>query len=755
MREIFFQPVTTFLALKPQTHKALERIGISTVRDMLFYKPYSYKILYLKPDLSTMHGFEEVIITIKVQDVEFPRARGRPLKVYTTTDLNDKLSDFGKKNIHNKNIDSSGVVLIFFNKIPPFIMAKMRPGYELTISGKLQVNDNIFQITHPEFLLRPEMISEVEPVYHLTYGLLNKQLASYIRQVMDKVDSIIRANIRTTLNSIEDNFERVVFDEQQYILYLNQLISELHLKYQRPEPIEIKKCMEMTRKKFAALELFSNQSLLHNVKRQNKQNKGHKFDIFPEYKKSILSCLGFTLTEGQVAAIEDIERDLSAEIQMMKLLQGDVGSGKTLVALLSMINVVANGYQCSFMAPTDLLSVQHYEFIRIAVSGLLINNAPVNVALLTGKTKAKEKKQIKQDLADGKIDILIGTHALFQDDIEFKKLGFVIIDEQHRFGVEQRLELINRGEHPDVLVMTATPIPRSLTLTLFGDMSASQITTKPKNRLPIITSASPSKRLPEIVAALHNKMNEGEKIYWVCPLIDQSDKSLEKIDANVREGDEFDENLEEITSKSLVSCNLKEENRPIYADVTSRFEMIDKLYPGSACILHGKIKAAEKDRIMQEFRDSKIKILVATTVIEVGIDVPDATLMVIENAEKFGLAQLHQLRGRVGRGDRQSYCLLLYNEKRLSKSAKRRIEIMRQSSDGFYISEQDLALRGAGEMLGTKQSGEPEFLFADLSQDMELLLKANNFSKKVSGGSFSDFQIKLFSNAEADRLKSG
>lgn len=765
MREIFFQPITTFLVLKPATRKALGRLGINTVRDLVFYKPYSYKILHLDPDLTKMKGFEEVIITVKVEEVEFPRTKRGPVKIYVSTDAAGKFFGFRRRNIHNKNIDASGIVLVFFSKIPAFIMSKLQPGHEITISGKLQVNDNNFQITHPEFMLKPEMISEVEPVYHLTYGLMNKQLAGYIRQVIAGVRSAILRNMKPSSDNDDDpgsnQLENLISNEQKYLLYVNQLISELHLQRQIPDPVEITKRMEQVREKLAELELFSNQALLHKIKKQNKQNKGHSFNIFPEYKDNILNTLGFKLTEGQAEAIKDIEADLYSDHQMMKLLQGDVGSGKTLVALLSMINVVANGYQCSFMAPTDLLSVQHYEFIQQAVSNLSIESndsvgsddsqkSEVRVALLTGKTRAKEKRQIKQDLVDGKIDILIGTHALFQDDIEFKRLGFVIIDEQHRFGVEQRLELINRGEHPDVLVMTATPIPRSLTLTMFGDMSVSQITSKPKNRLPIITSAVPSKRLPEIIKALGKKMDDGEKIYWVCPLIDQSDKSLEKLDEKADL-----EKSEEIGSSDQRDDRPQDQSKPVYADVTSRFEMIEKLYPGAACILHGKIKAAEKDMIMQDFKDSKIKILVATTVIEVGIDVSDATLMVIENAEKFGLAQLHQLRGRVGRGDKQSHCLLIYNEKRLSKAAKGRIETMRKSSDGFYISEQDLALRGAGEMLGTKQSGEPDFLFADLSQDMQLLLKVNNLARKVVWDDFADFHVKLFSNAEADRLKSG
>ena len=328
-------------------------------------------------------------------------------------------------------------------------------------------------------------------------------------------------------------------------------------------------------------------------------------------------------------------------------------------------------------------------------------------------------------MLSGEIDILIGTHALFQDSVEFKNLGYVVIDEQHRFGVEQRMELIAKASHPDVLVMTATPIPRSLTLTMFGDMSVSLVKTKPKNRLPIITSIISNAKKDDVIASLQKKIDEGQKIYWVCPLIDKNDKSIE------------------------------DEDLAVYANVTERYEEIEKIYPGKVGILHGKMKALEKDKIMQSVKEADIKILIATTVIEVGIDVPDATLMIIENAEKFGLAQLHQLRGRVGRGSLQSYCLLMYNPKRLSAMSRKRMEIMRNSNDGFYIAEQDLVLRGGGEILGTKQSGEPDFFFADLGRDVEDLIKVNKIAKESEASEFIDFQTKLFARDREELTKSG
>ncbi len=428
---------------------------------------------------------------------------------------------------------------------------------------------------------------------------------------------------------------------------------------------------------------------------------------------------------------------------MMKLLQGDVGSGKTLVALLTIVNVVSNKTQSALMAPTDLLSIQHFNFFKKA-----LEDTDIKVALLTGKAKIKERREIDLGLKNGDIDILIGTHALFQDNVIFKDLGFIVIDEQHRFGVEQRLELIAKASNPDVLVMTATPIPRSLTLTVFGDMSVAQIKSKPQNRLPIITNIISNSKKLKLIASLQNKLDLGEKIYWVCPLIDQNDKTAHQ--------DSTNQDSINIGQNNKI---IEQEEDVIYSDVTQLGIELEKTYPGRVAILHGKMKSVDKDNIMQEFKSGELRILVATTVIEVGIDVPDATLMIIDNAEKFGLAQLHQLRGRVGRGNLQSYCMLMYNPKCLSKMSRQRLEIMRKSNDGFYIAEQDLILRGGGEILGTKQSGEPDFFFADLGRDLNILVEANKLVKTIISSKISskfiDFQIKLFARDKSDLVKSG
>ncbi|KJV62607.1 helicase domain protein [Rickettsia amblyommatis str. Ac/Pa] len=326
-------------------------------------------------------------------------------------------------------------------------------------------------------------------------------------------------------------------------------------------------------------------------------------------------------------------------------------------------------------------------------------------------------------LDNDEIDILVGTHALFQEKVSFKKLGYIVIDEQHRFGVQQRLNLINKGVNPDVLVMTATPIPRSLALTMFGDMTISKLMGKPKSRLPIATNTMSVDKIEHIIAAINKKLIAGERVYWICPLIEQGEKETPEEDS-------------------------------LLMDVMNRFNSIDNIYQGYTGIIHGKMKNEQKDQIMKQFKEGEIKILVATTVIEVGLDIPEATLIIIENAEQFGLAQLHQLRGRVGRGSLPSYCILLYNPKRLRKVARGRFEIMKQTNDGFYIAEQDLKLRGGGEILGVKQSGEIEFFFADLADDYDLLLKAHKFAEIYSKGNinFVNFQIKLFAKSQVSEL---
>ncbi|GAB4168097.1 MAG: ATP-dependent DNA helicase RecG [Rickettsiaceae bacterium] len=699
MYNILFQPVNSIIPMKETAEKALKRLEIVCVRDLVFYKPYSYLISDTSANLSSLRHGSLIQAEVTINEIERPSSRRSPVKIYASN-------------------DTGGLILVFFNKIPPFIYNKLRVGTKCIVAGKVQNFDGSFQITHPDFIFKKSLSVPVEPVYHLTYGLLNKQLYGYILSAIRALEVAIGARLAFSNSSQETT---VIFEsEKAYMTSLLDEIKKLHLVGHAPSPSLIEQSLEESTAKLSAKELFANQVALRQLKQKEQKVTGRSFAPAHEVKVQILNSLGFELTSAQQEAIKQIEADQSANIQMMRLLQGDVGSGKTLVALLTMINVSNCGIQSALMAPTDLLSMQHYQFFTKALAG-----TNLNVALLTGKTTTKERRRIKEQLESGEINILIGTHALFQEAVSFKDLGYIVIDEQHRFGVKQRLELISKASHPDVLIMTATPIPRSLTLTMFGDMSLTLLKGKPKDRLPIVTAITSSSKKQQVIESLQKKLESGEKIYWVCPLIDQNDKTIEV------------------------------EDDYVFSDVANAYLELNKHYPNQVGILHGKMKSTDKDLVMQRFKDSEIKILVATTVIEVGIDVPDATLMIIENAEKFGLAQLHQLRGRVGRGKQQSYCMLIYNPKRLSAIARRRLEIMRESNDGFYIAEQDLLLRGGGEILGTKQSGEPEFFFADLGRDAEILLKANKLANDVNISSFIEFQTQLFAKERDELTKSG
>lgn len=689
----FFQPVRSVVSIKDTTEKALLRLGIKNIRDLLFYRPYSCNIYQFFPKIKDIQNNSLVQLEVSVDEIDIGKGRS-PTKILVS--------------------DSSGVVLlVFFNKIPPFIFAKLRIGQKFIVRGKAQLFDGIFQITHPEFVFKKSLVVDVEPIYHLTYGLTNRQLFDYVMSAIKSLDLAVQARV---------SFSNISDEEKKYLLALVDEIKLLHLIGQKANRAEIQQAFDDSRKMLATKELFVNQLMLAKLRTQENAVLGRSFEIDNKIKQEVIAKLGFSLTQDQLKVIDEIEGDQLKNIQMMRLLQGDVGSGKTIVALLTMLNVIKSGAQAVLMAPTDLLSTQHFQFFIKS-----LKETAIKVELLTGQTKLKDKKDIREKLLSGEIDILIGTHALFQDTVEFRNLGYVVIDEQHRFGVEQRVALINKATHPDVLVMTATPIPRSLTLTMFGDMSVSQIKSKPSNRLPIKTTVISTGKRDEVAGSLAKIINNGQKIYWICPLIDQNDKTIEK------------------------------EEGVNYADALNRFTDLTKLYPNQVGIVHGKMKAHEKDVIMQQFKDNDLAVLVATTVIEVGIDVPLTTLIIIENAEKFGLAQLHQLRGRVGRGNLQSYCMLIYNPKLFSKDARKRLEIMKESDDGFYISEQDLILRGGGEILGTKQSGEPIFYFADLAKDLDILIKVN---KDISHAAmlddeFTSFITSLFDKDKEPYTKSG
>lgn len=652
LENLLFSNISKVLRIKPETEKALKRLGIINIRDLIFHLPASYNAVKIFPKQNEVRDGDRIIIEGTIDDIENPKRPRSPTKIYLATNCGP-------------------LTLIFFNKIPAFIWGKLKIGGKITIDGNLELNDYYYQMKHPEFIFDIKISKEIEPTYPLTYGLNNRQLGNYIKKVFVVFSD---TNIST------DPYFKEIFEALNHIHFPSNF-EEVHN-------------LEIHRKILTKYELLANQINLAQIRDSIKKNEGRSFPTAIKRQQEVLKTLGFTLTKAQKEAIEEIQKDQSDPIRMVRMLQGDVGSGKTLVALLTMMNVAASGKQCAFMAPTELLAIQHYNFFCKALG-------PSNqIELLTSKTK--NKKEIISRLESGEILYLIGTHAIFQEKVSFKDLAYIVIDEQHKFGVQQRLDLINKANIPDLLVMTATPIPRSLTLTMFGDMACSKLTGKPQGRLPIITNSVPKSRLNEIIKSLQRKLDIGEKIYWICPLIEKDDEN---------------------------------EDNSHLIDVIERAKSLEAEYPGKVGIVHGKMKNEDKDRIMESFKDGELKILVATTVIEVGIDVPDATLIVIENAEKFGLSSLHQLRGRVGRSSLQSHAILLFANTRFSNVAKERLKIMRESEDGFYIAEQDLILRGGGEILGTKQSGEHNFIFADIAKDIEILLES---SKKASEYIYSE-----------------
>jgi ATP-dependent DNA helicase RecG len=655
------QDVETILKLRKPTIDALKRLGINSFKDLLFHRPLHVMTRKLSPDLRRVQTGDQVVIEVEIKEISLAKRFTRtPTKIYC------------------ENEEGQGLILVYFNKIPPFILSSLKVGSKKIVAGKIERHFDYIQITHPEYLLKKEGLSELEPIYPLTYAINNRMLSNLIQAALKKLP-------------IFDEWLPQALIDKFHLLKFNDALNLLH----NPSSNDALNMRGLRR--LACDELFANQMMLGLVRKIRQSVNGRSFKLENNLQRQVLKHLGFELTDSQEQAINEIERDQVSPSKMMRILQGDVGAGKTLVALMTMLNIAANNAQSALMVPTDILANQHYVFFKKALEG-----TDIKVALLTGKTKQKERKEILEGLANNSLNIIIGTHALFQEKVEFANLGYVVIDEQHRFGVQQRLDLMEKGEGVDVLVMTATPIPRSLNLVLFGDMEVSKLHSKPKGRLPIHTSCISEKKVQNLINSLKTILDKGQKLYWVCALIEQKE----------------DKDKENIQDDYLIT------------DATLRATILEMHYPGRVAVIHGKMQAAVKDAVMEEFRRGDKDILVATTVIEVGVDVPSATLMVIENAEKFGLAQLHQLRGRVGRGADQSHCVLIYGS-RVSNVAKERLSIMKATNDGFYIAEQDLKLRGGGELLGTKQSGEQTFIIADLLRDLDQLTAVNYLVSKL------------------------
>ena len=567
--------------------------------------------------------------------------------------------------------ETGSIDIVFFRAERSFVERQLPVGEIRFISGRIEAYGDKLQMVHPDYIVAQEdrqTLPMLEPVYPLTAGLSAKVLGKLSRQAIAQVPQVAEWLTPQLL-------------EARKWPTFNEAMNRVH----HPEDPTDVSTGGLAWQRLAYDELFAGQLALGLVRASLKSQTGRVVEGDGSIRERITEALPFDLTGSQREAMAEIEEDLASESRMLRLLQGDVGSGKTVVALLTCAIANEIGAQAAIMAPTEVLARQHLETIAP-----LAKAAGLRIAVLTGREKGKARDAILAELAAGFIDILIGTHALFQPDVHYKDLAVAIIDEQHRFGVHQRLALQSKGRDggSNVLAMTATPIPRTLLMTHYGDLDVSRLRDKPAGRKPVDTKAIPTERIEEVIQGLRRAVSAGAQIYWVCPLIESS----------------------------MVSEMAAAEERQAH---------LAQVFGAQVGLLHGAMSPAAKDAMMAEFADDKIKILVSTTVIEVGVNVPNASIMVIEHAERFGLAQLHQLRGRVGRGSRQSYCMLLYKSP-LSETAEARIEMMRETEDGFEISEKDLELRGGGEVLGARQSGMPEFRVADVPGFQDLLAAARN-----------------------------
>jgi ATP-dependent DNA helicase RecG len=656
MRPLVLNPLFASLqTLKGVGEKLMQPLGRLLGRDqprvidLLFHLPYSAIDRRSMPKLSEVSA--DTVVTLEVKVLQHLPGRGRaPYKIRTEQGI--------------QTLD-----LVYFHMSPDRAEKMFPVGSTRYVSGLVTQYNGNWQMTHPDRVGEekdlPQMLI-IEPVYSLTEGLAAGTMRRAMSGALPKIPELPEWN-------------DPAFVAQRRFVPFAAALWRMHA----PEDVADVQPESAFRARLAYDELLSHQLALALLRTRIRKENGRKSAGDGRLREKIEAALPFSLTGAQQTAIQEIIGDLSSEHRMLRLLQGDVGSGKTVVALLAAANVIEAERQAAIMAPTEILARQHFE--RIAP---LAKSAGIRIAILTGRERGKERERILQELGAGDIDLLVGTHALFQEGVEFRDLAFAVVDEQHRFGVHQRLALADKGNAVDLLVMTATPIPRTLVLTFFGDMEVSELRSKPAGRQPIDTRTVSLTRIEEVVEAIGRGIKDGARAYWICPLIEESE---------------------------LVDLAAAED----------RFAFLQERFGKRVGLVHGRMRPAEKDSAMENFASGKIQVLVSTTVVEVGVDVPEATIMVIEHAERFGLAQLHQLRGRVGRGAGKSTCLLLYKAP-LGESAKRRLTTMRDTEDGFRIAEEDLALRGEGEVLGTRQSGLPGFKIASHEHHAALMEAARN-----------------------------
>ena len=655
-----FAAVTTLPGIGPRLAKLIARAAGEKVVDLLWHLPSGLVDRRFSPKVGDAPPGKIATLTVEVLAHAPPPPRNRRVPYRITC------AD-----------DTGRIALVFFHAHADYLERTLPIGEKRVISGKVELFDGQRQMTHPDHVVPLNAASDVkkiEPVYPLTEGLSPKTLAKAITASLGKTTEL-------------DEWLDPAYIEREGWPNWRAALNQAH----NPDSSEALDPNSIARQRLAFDELLSNQLALALVRLKTRKRRGRSLSGNGVLRGKVEAALPYTLTRAQTHALAEIDKDMAGEFRMLRLLQGDVGSGKTIVALFAMVTAVESGSQAAFMAPTEILSQQHFNTLEP-----LCTAVGVRIERLTARTKGQTRKKVLEDIASGSVQIIVGTHALFQKDVAFKDLAVAIIDEQHRFGVHQRLELTSKGNGTDVLVMTATPIPRTLTLTAYGDMDVSRLDEKPPGRMPVDTRLVNLDRLSEILDAIARAVDKGDKIYWVCPLVEDS----EKIDLAAAE---------------------------------ERFAILRARLEDKVTLVHGKMKPTEKDEAMERFASTApdgAQVLVATTVIEVGVDVPDATIMVIEHAERFGLAQLHQLRGRVGRGGKAGTCLLLYSGPP-TETAKARLNKMRETDDGFLIAEEDLRLRGGGEVLGTRQSGLPDFRLADLTVHGDLLAAARDDAKLI------------------------
>ena len=671
-KNFIFSAVNNLKGVGPQLSKYLKKKKIEKIKDIVLNLPYS------DTDRSKIYKLNELeigkiqSIKVLVKKLNFPRIRNLPNKIICE--------------------DETGKIeIVYFNSREGYLRKLFPLNEWVIISGKINYFNKKYQITNPDYVTtvdNQEYVVKNIPKYNLTKGINEKKYRFISEQVINN------------LPSVEDWLD-VKFIKENNLINWNDGIKSLHTSK------AAKNSLSKSFRRLVFDELCANFFALSENRRRIKKKKIPK--VFKsDSSKKIIKNLPFNLTQSQIEVYNEINVDLLSDNRMFRIIQGDVGSGKTIVSLLSIINVIKSGYQCALMSPTEILAKQHYELSK----KIFKNN--IKIEFLTGKTEYKFRKVILNNLKNGKIDLLIGTHALFQKKIDFKKLGLVVIDEQHKFGVRQRSDLAQKGgSNCDVLLMSATPIPRTMMMSLYGDMDISKINEKPAERKKIITLSKPEKKMNEIWPFIDKQINQDNQIFWVCPLIEES---------------------------SFLD----------YTSAKKKFELISRKFPKKVGLIHGALEKEDKEHILNKFLKKEISILVSTTVIEVGIDFPNANLIIIENANKFGLAQLHQLRGRVGRGQKQGTCILLFKEG-LAKNAIKRIKILKSSDDGFFIAEEDLKLRGFGDLIGYQQSGIKNFRFADPVIHEDLFKLAENYvlneRHKINKKKYS-FLLKLFDKAE-------